>query len=162
MPDSSEEIEICRVDPGHADAQRCFEAYFADIEQRASVTLDPATRAAARPDDLRPPAGALLVVYRSGEPVGCGAVKHHAGEPSDIKRMWVSPTARGRGLARRLLGELESLAAAAGATAVRLETNRNLTEAIAMYRSSGYSEVAPFNEEPFAHHWFEKRLGPDD
>jgi ribosomal protein S18 acetylase RimI-like enzyme len=72
--------------------------------------------------------------------------------------MWVAEAARGLGLGRRLLGALEARAAAAGAQAVRLETNRNLVEAIALYRSAGYVEVAAFNDEPFAHHWFEKRL----
>ena len=54
--------------------------------------------------------------------------------------------------------ELERVAAANGATVVRLETNRSLREAIGLYRSSGYREVAAFNDEPYAHHWFEKRL----
>jgi ribosomal protein S18 acetylase RimI-like enzyme len=72
--------------------------------------------------------------------------------------MWVAETARGLGLGRRLLAELEESAARSGAPAVRLETNRSLIEAIALYRSSGYVEVPPFNDEPFAHHWFEKPL----
>ena len=72
--------------------------------------------------------------------------------------MWVSPDARGLGLGRRLLRELEQDAAAAGARAVRLETNRSLTEAISLYRQAGYREVDRFNDEPYAHHWFEKRL----
>ena len=69
--------------------------------------------------------------------------------------MWVSPTARGLGLGRRMLSELEQLSRT---TAARLETNRSLTEAIALYRAPGYVEVEPFNDEPYAHHWFEKRL----
>jgi ribosomal protein S18 acetylase RimI-like enzyme len=72
--------------------------------------------------------------------------------------MWVSSSARGLGLGRRLLGELETAAARGGATIVHLETNRALTEAIALYRSAGYREVPAFNDEPFADHWFEKRL----
>jgi len=74
--------------------------------------------------------------------------------------MWVSPAARGLGLGRRLLAELESLAVVHGARVVRLETNRSLTEAIELYRSCGYTEVAAFNDEPYAHHWFRKELGP--
>jgi ribosomal protein S18 acetylase RimI-like enzyme len=72
--------------------------------------------------------------------------------------MWVSPRARGHGLGRRLLVELEEHARRGGATVVRLETNRALTEAIRLYRASGYQEVPRFNDEPYAHHWFEKRL----
>ena len=70
--------------------------------------------------------------------------------------MWIDPTARGLGLGRRLLRELEERARRRGATLVRLETNRALTEAIALYRSAGYIEVGPFNDEPYADHWFEK------
>ncbi|HEY7002653.1 MAG TPA: GNAT family N-acetyltransferase, partial [Gaiellaceae bacterium] len=62
------------------------------------------------------------------------------------------------GLGRRLLAELEDRARKTGARAARLDTNRNLTEAIAMYRSSGYEEIPRFNDERYAHHWFEKRL----
>jgi ribosomal protein S18 acetylase RimI-like enzyme len=74
--------------------------------------------------------------------------------------MWVASTVRGLGLGRRLLAELESAAEANGAGTVRLETNRALGEAIALYRSAGYTEVDAFNDEPYAHHWFEKRLSP--
>jgi ribosomal protein S18 acetylase RimI-like enzyme len=78
--------------------------------------------------------------------------------PAHLRRMWVSPTVRGLGLGRRLLTELESRAAAAGASVVQLETNGSLTEAISLYLSAGYREVDPFNDEAYAHHWFEKRL----
>ena len=76
----------------------------------------------------------------------------------ELKRMWVAPSARGLGVGRRLLAELESRPAAAGAGTVRLETSGALVEAIAMHRSAGYREVGAFNDEPYAHHWFEKRL----
>ena len=91
-------------------------------------------------------------------PVGCGAIKFHPGAPAELKRMWVAPGARGIGLGRQILGELERLARDGGAQIVRLETNRALSEAIALYRGSGFREVAAFNDEPYAHHWFEKRL----
>ena len=80
------------------------------------------------------------------------------GAPAELKRMWVAPEYRGLGLGRRLLLELERHARRAGARAVRLETNRALKEAIQLYRRSGYREVTAFNDEPYAHHWFEKRL----
>ena len=73
--------------------------------------------------------------------------------------MWIAPAARGAGVARRLLGELERTAREAGAVVLRLETNRALSEAIALYKRSGYAEVKAFNTEPYAHHWFEKTLG---
>jgi ribosomal protein S18 acetylase RimI-like enzyme len=90
--------------------------------------------------------------------MGCGAVKLHGSEPAEIKRMWVAPSARGLGLGRRILKELERYARAHGASVAHLETNRALDEAIALYRSAGYVEVARFNDEPYADHWFEKVL----
>jgi len=72
--------------------------------------------------------------------------------------MWIAPAARGLGVGRRLLEELERHARQAGVGVLRLETNRALTEAIALYQNAGYREVDAFNSEPYAHHWFEKRL----
>ncbi len=103
-------------------------------------------------------AGAFLLATLRGEPAGSGALKFHGAEPAELKRMWVAAHVRGLGLGRRLLDELERCARDNGARAVRLETNQSLTEAIALYRSAGYVEVDAFNGEPYAHHWFEKRL----
>ena len=80
------------------------------------------------------------------------------GAPTEIKRMWISPAARGLGLGRRLLETLEACALAGGARTARLETGGVLTEALALYRSAGWVEVPAFNDEPFADHWFEKPL----
>jgi ribosomal protein S18 acetylase RimI-like enzyme len=96
-----------------------------------------------------------MVARLRDEPIGCAGLKPDTG---DIKRMWVAPAARGLGVGRRLLAELEAYARAHGLSAVRLETNGSLAEAIALYRSSGYVEVEPFNDEPYAHHWFAKSL----
>jgi len=73
--------------------------------------------------------------------------------------MWVSESVRGLGFGRRMLSTLEDEARALGLTTLRLETNRVLTEAIRLYRSAGYAEVDPFNDEAYANHWFEKHLG---
>ena len=94
------------------------------------------------------------------DPVGCAALRFHDREPAEIKRMWVDESARGLGVGRRLLTELEGHAADHGARAIRLETNRTLVEAINLYRSAGFVEVAPFDDEPYAHHWFEKAIIP--
>jgi DNA-binding MarR family transcriptional regulator/GNAT superfamily N-acetyltransferase len=151
-------IEIRAVDPTDRDARRCVRAYFAELNRRSESGFDPSAGISAEPHELTPPAGSFLIAYLRGEPAGCGAVKHHPGAPSEIKRMWVAESARGLGIGRRLLGELEARAVRSGASAARLETNRALVEAISMYRSAGYIEVPAFNAEPFAHHWFEKRL----
>jgi DNA-binding MarR family transcriptional regulator/GNAT superfamily N-acetyltransferase len=153
-------VELRAVDPDHEDARRCIRAYFAELAERSDGRFDPRTSLPADRHELVAPSGAFLVAYLDGRPVGCGCVKHPgAGLPAEIKRMWVDSSARGLGLGRRLLEELEGRARAAGASAARLETNDVLVEALGMYRSAGYVEVPAFNDEPFGDHWFEKRLG---
>lgn len=137
----------------------CFEQYFAELAQRFEAGFDLALSISADSHELTRPAGLLLVARLRQEPVGCCALKLHGDAPAEIKRMWVAPRARSLGLGRRLLDELERHAREAGVTVLRLETNRTLTEAIVLYRRAGYREVAAFNDEPYAHHWFEKRLG---
>jgi len=152
-------LKIETVDPASDNAaKRCLRAYFAELDRRSDSGFDVAAGISAEPHEVTPPAGLFLVAYVNGEPVGCGAVKHHLGAPSEIKRMWVAESARGLGIGRRILSELEVDAVRRGATTARLETNQNLVEAISMYRSGGYGEVPAFNDEPFAHHWFEKQL----
>jgi ribosomal protein S18 acetylase RimI-like enzyme len=108
---------------------------------------------------MRPPAGVFLVATLHRDAIGCGALKFHADAPTELKRMWVDPRARGLGVGRRLLAELERHAIAGGSRMVRLETSKSLAEAVAMYRAAGYREVSAFNDEPYADHWFEKRVG---
>ena len=151
-------VTIAAEDPTTRDARWCIEQYFAELAARFEAGFDPARSIPAAAEDLTPPSGLLLIARRREQPVGCGALKFHGREPAELKRMWVSPDARGLGLGRRLLSSLEQSAAEAGATAVRLETNGALTEAIALYRDAGYAEVDAFNDEPYAHHWFEKPL----
>jgi DNA-binding MarR family transcriptional regulator/GNAT superfamily N-acetyltransferase len=153
-------VRIETVDPESASALFCLGEYYAEIGRRFEGGFDQAISIAATPEQLRPPAGLFVVATLHGEPVGCGGLKFHGREPAELKRMWVAPATRGLGLGRRLLRELEALARARGVRVLRLETNRSLTEAIALYRSSGWVETDPFNDEPYAHHWFEKRLRP--
>ena len=151
-------VEIRRVDPADPRARYCVAEYFGELDRRFRTGFDPAASISADDDELRLPAGLLLLATLREEPVGCGALKLHPGEPTELKRMWVAPSARGLGLGRRILAELESEAAKRGGRVLHLERNDTLTEAIALYRSSGYVEVDPFNDEPYAAHWFEKRL----
>jgi DNA-binding MarR family transcriptional regulator/GNAT superfamily N-acetyltransferase len=151
-------LEIDGVDPTHPDAKYCLREYFAELDRRFDTGFDAADSLPADPDNMRPPAGAFLIATVRGEPIGCGALKFHGDEPTELKRMWVAPTARGLGVGRRLLGGLERRAFEHGSRKIRLETNRALTEAIEMYKSAGYREVGAFNDEPYADHWFEKQL----
>jgi len=151
-------VTVSPVDPTHPHALHCLRECFCELDRRFDGGFDPTLSIPAEAEELRPPAGVLLVATLRSVPVGCGAVKFHENEPSEIKRMWVAESARGLGLGRRLLSDLEAQASAHGAHRVRLETNRTLVEAIALYHSAGYVEVAPFNDETYAHHWFEKDL----
>jgi DNA-binding MarR family transcriptional regulator/GNAT superfamily N-acetyltransferase len=151
-------VDIHAVDPARPVAQHCLHQYFAELDRRFDAGFDPALSSAPDLDSMRAPAGLFLVATLRGEPVGCGGLRFHRDAPAEIKRMWVAPLARGLGIGRRLLAELEARAATTGSRAVRLDTNRFLAEAIGLYRSSGYREVEAFNDERYAHHWFEKRL----
>jgi DNA-binding MarR family transcriptional regulator/GNAT superfamily N-acetyltransferase len=151
-------VQITVTDPTSQDARWCFEHYFTELGERFESGFDPILSISAHAHELVPPAGLLLVARLREEPVGCGALKFHENAIGELKRMWVAPRARGLGLGRRLLQALEHEAREAGISVLHLETNRTLVEAIAMYRRSGYQEVEAFNDEPYAHHWFEKRL----
>jgi GNAT superfamily N-acetyltransferase len=153
-------VDITAVDPEHPDALYCLAQYVVELNRRSQRGFDPSVGATALPHEVRPPAGEFFVAYLNGAAVGCGAVKHPAGAPAEIKRMWIAPTARGLGLGRRLLERLEACAIAAGVRVAHIETSGVLVEAISLYRSTGWVEVPAFNDEPFADHWFEKALTP--
>lgn len=153
---SAVQVEI--VDPRRPEAQYCIQRYFEELASRFDGGFDHARTISADVGELTLPAGLLLVATLHTEPVGCAGLKLHPGEPAEVKRMWVSPEVRGLGLGRRLLTEIEKQAKAHNTSALRLETNQSLKEAIALYRAAGYVEVPAFNDEPYAHHWFEKHL----
>jgi GNAT superfamily N-acetyltransferase len=152
-------VSFAIEDPATADARWCFSQYFAELDARFETGFDPALSISADARELTPPAGILVVARLRARPVGCGAVKFHGEGPAELKRMWIAPTARGLGVGQRLLAELERQASKAGVKVLRLETNRALKEAIALYTRSGYVGVDAFSSEPYADHWFEKRLG---
>ena len=149
---------IERVDPASAAARWCIAQYFAELARRFETGFDPAASLPVDAAELTPPRGVQLVASVDTAWVACGSIKTVAPGVGYIKRMWVSDAARGLGLGRRMLAALEAEARTLGMHTVRLETNRALAEAIALYRSAGYTEVPPFNAEPYAHHWFEKAL----
>ena len=151
-------VRIALEDPATPDARWCIAQYFAELNTRFDAGFDPSLSISADAHELTPPAGLLLIARMREQPVGCGALKFHPGAPAEVKRMWVAPAARGLGLGRRLLEALERHAREHGVAVLRLETNRSLHAAIALYRRAGYREVDAFNDEPYAHHWFEKQL----
>jgi DNA-binding MarR family transcriptional regulator/GNAT superfamily N-acetyltransferase len=155
-------IEIEMADPASADVRWCTDQYFAELTERFEGGFDRTQTLQIVPEELTPPAGLVLVARLRGRPVGCGSLLFDGEAPAYLKRMWISPDVRGVGLGRRLLLELERHAArVGGAKVVRLETNRALREAIALYRATGYVEVERFNDERYGDHWFEKVVRPD-
>ena len=103
--------------------------------------------------EVAPGAGCFLVVRWRGSPVGCGALRrlspneHEFGpDVGELKRMYVAPEVRGRGIGRALLMRLEGEARALGLTRLVLETGTRQTEALALYRSAGFTEIAPYGE----------------
>ena len=152
------EVRIEEVSPASADADYCLSRYFAELAERFEGGFDAARSSAPTLDGFEPPGGSFIVMYLADGPVACGGFKPEQSGAAYIKRMWVSPDARGLGLGRRLLEALEDRAGALGYRVIRLETEKSLHEAQQLYRRSGYREVAAFNDELYAHHWFEKRL----
>jgi DNA-binding MarR family transcriptional regulator/GNAT superfamily N-acetyltransferase len=150
-------VSVAVEDPASATARHCLSSYFAEIDARFEAGFDVTQAIPAGAPQLTPPAGLFLIARLRGEPIGCGGLKLH-GDWAEVKRMWIAPAARGIGVGRRMLNELELHARERGVEVLRLETNRALREAAGLYRSAGYAEVAAFNAEPYADHWFEKRI----
>jgi DNA-binding MarR family transcriptional regulator/predicted GNAT family acetyltransferase len=151
-------VEVRLEAPGAADARWCLGEYFRELAERFETGFDPAEGHPVRDEEMTPPAGFFFVARLDGRPVGCGALRRVDEATGEIKRMWTAPAARGVGVARRIIATIEAAARRSGFETLRLDTNRALKEAYALYRKQGYREVAPFNANPYAHLWFQKRL----
>src|SRR5205807_1574308 len=108
--------------------------------------------------DYQDPRGTFLVVYEDGRPVACGGIRPLGNGTAEIKRMYVVPDARGHGVGANLLARLEDEARQRGYERVRLDTAAPLTAAQGLYRAAGYQEIADYNGNSAASHWFEKQL----
>jgi DNA-binding MarR family transcriptional regulator/GNAT superfamily N-acetyltransferase len=148
-------IVIAPDDPESVSAQLALTSYYDELARRFDDGFDPGEESF---DAFRPPEGAMLLAMSDGEPVACGCVQRLDDRTAEIKRMWVHPGWRGAGLGGRMLRALEQAAADHGRAVVRLDTNRVLTDAVSMYRRAGYTEIPRYNDNPYAHHWFEKSL----
>ncbi len=110
------------------------------------------------PEELRPPGGAYLVGFEGRQAVGGGGLRRLDDGVAEIKRMYVVPAFRSRGVARALLAALEENAGALGYAVIRLDTGPKQVHALSLYRSVGYGDIAPYNDNPFACFWGEKAL----
>ena len=140
------------------DAQRCVAAYYRELDERFDGGFDPGNGGYAGKTGGADASGVFLVARLRGDAIGCGALKPLDAHTGEIKRMWIAQTARGLGLARRLLDALECEARRSGLKRVVLDTNRSLLEAQALYRKAGYRETGRYNDNPYADFWFEKEL----
>ena len=158
------DVTLTRADAGSPAARAAMAAYFAELDRRFVDGFDPGDALDDAAVALNPPAGVFLV-GREGDAdgdgtVACGGVQWLDDETAEIKRMWVHDRCRGMGVGRRVLEALEAEAWAAGRTRVVLDTNGVLAEAIAMYGRLGYVAIERYNDNPYAQHWFAKRLEP--
>ncbi len=151
-------VEIVQEPPDSADARACLSAYFRELQARFEGGFHHEKEGLADAVEMVPPAGVFVLARLDSEAVGCGGLKRIDEATGEIKRVWTAPNARGMGFARRMLRTLEAAARDMRLKRLRLDTNRALTEAHALYRKEGFREIARFNDNPYADHWFEKRL----
>lgn len=153
----SEGISLAEIDRADRTVAELYEVFVREADGPLGIDLE-AEFADGPPRDLEPPNGVLLMARLDDEPVGLGGVRDLDTEVAEVKSMFVSRAARGRGVGRRLLEELEAIAARRGCWAVRLDTSDYLTPAVGLYRSAGYVEVPAYNENRKANLWFERQL----
>ncbi len=151
-------IEIRQEAPDGPSAQALFAAYMDLVRERVGPGFQPTEDIFASPDAFRGPGAAWLVLYEDGEPVACGGLRPVPPDGGEIKRMFVTAPARGRGHARRLLAELEAIARAAGQKRIQLITTGVLAEARALYASAGYAICAHDDVDGRTDYWLEKPL----
>jgi GNAT superfamily N-acetyltransferase len=152
--------EPLRVQITHGEDPVARELIAAMIEDLLPLygRIDGEDAPSAKPEEMGPPSGSFVVLHEGSVPVAGGGVKRLDDENAEIKRMYVRPDARGRGVARRLLSELETSARNLGYTRVRLDTGPRQPHALALYLSAGYREIPDYNGNPFASYWFEKEI----
>lgn len=153
-----DQTDLRPADPDSPETIACWRGYFDDLLARvpeARPEMFPLPDPGA--DRYRPPHGRCLVAWSDDLPVGCVALRPLDATTAEVKRLWVHASARGQGLARRLMAAVEDEARAMGLTALKLDTNSALTEAIALYRQTGWTDIAPYTGAP-ADTWLGKTL----
>jgi GNAT superfamily N-acetyltransferase len=155
---SDHAIAISLADPHDPAALACVGAYYRLLADVVPGTRpDMFTLPLPDPETYRPPQGAFLIAWSDDLPVGCVSLRPLEPGVAEVKRLWVDPIARGQGLARRLMRQIEARARDLGYDRLKLDSNTVLTEAIALYRSDGWQETPPYTGFP-ANIWMAKRL----
>jgi DNA-binding MarR family transcriptional regulator/GNAT superfamily N-acetyltransferase len=149
-------LTITPVAAGSEVARRCLHMYAAELSRRfpEGYGVDDLSP----PADFTPPTGVMLVAFDGDEAVGCVGLRALSPGVGEVKHMWVHERMRRSGLGRRMLREIEAQAVAIGLPSLRLNTHSALPEAVAMYRTLGYTEVPAYGDEVHAHYSFAKEL----
>ncbi len=151
-------LSLREADPRTAEARHCLSEYYAELARRFERGFDVALSRDPDAADMIRPRGVFLIGFSDGLPLGCVGLKGSGGEVAEIKRLWVSPAARGLGLGRQLMEAVEQAARTLSIRVLRLDTNSALSEALRLYRRSGWTEIGRFNDDPYPDLFFEKRL----
>lgn len=146
------------IDPHDPRVAQALRAYMSEVLTVCGMNGLSLADADADVDDYCPPQGAFLAGTAAGKVVACAGLRTLSPGVGEIKRMWVAPAMRGRGLGAALLAAVEQQAAAMGLHTLRLDTHEDLTAAIGLYRHHGYRVIPAYNDNPDATHFFEKRL----
>ncbi len=152
------DITFVAVDPQAPDALYCLENYYAELSARFETGFDVNLSADPEASAMMAPRGIFLLAMSDGLPLGCVGVKATPKDYAEIKRLWVAPSARGLGLAKRLMTQAEAAARALSIPKLRLDTNEALPEAIRLYETTGWTQIDRFNDDPYPTHFFEKFL----
>lgn len=155
---SREDIVFDEVDYASALATHCLREFAAELSMRLNLEFD--LKKSGDPDlaQMKHPHGTFVVARLGDMPVGCVGIKGNGGAIAEVKRMWITPAARGLGLARRLMTTAEDAARSLGITTLRLDTNSTLFEAVGLYQDMGWTEIERFNDDPYPDLFFEKQL----
>ncbi len=151
-------IGIDAVNPAGKEAQYCLGEYYGELARRFKSGFEVSLSRDPNATDMILPRGTFLVAMSDGLPIGCVGLKGTGGELAEVKRLWVAPSARGLGLGRRLMDCVEDAARNIALKILRLDTNSALPEALKLYRSTGWTEIDRFNDDPYPDVFFEKRL----
>ncbi|MCP4819205.1 MAG: MarR family transcriptional regulator [Shimia sp.] len=153
-----DDIAFKQVDPRSENALYCLHEYYAELDRRIDIGFD--VNLSADPDatDMMPPRGTFLLAMSDGLPLGCVGLKGTDKGYAEIKRLWIAPSARGLGLAKRMMEQVEAAARDLGIALLRLDTNAGLPEAVKLYETSGWTQIERFNDDPYPTHFFEKAV----
>lgn len=150
-------LQILPADSGASPGRELITAMLAELDALYGKRDGP--RPTATPDELSPPGGAFFIAWKGDQPVACGGFKRLGAELAEVKRIYVVPRFRSRGIASEVLAHVEDAARAAGYRRLRLQHGADQPHAMALYTAAGYHAIPDYNGNVYAAHWAEKQLG---